>query len=332
MNVLVLGGSIFIGLHLVRLLQDQGHRVTVLNRGVTKTQLPEGVTRLIADRSDPSQVKAALKDASYEAVFDISGYTPASLDPVIEGLEGRVGHYVFCSSIAVYGPSYVAPVEERFALARGPETSQYGRDKVLCEDLLMEAFNRRAFPVTVLRPPYVYGPHNKLKQREFSFFARLRQGRTIILPGDGYAMFHTVQVDDLASAFAAAPGRSHTLGKAYTVCGPEAISINGWIDTIGEVVGVTPEVVHVDPKEFDALPDKLGLSDSFQIFPYPWGRTEIYTNERARRDLEWSPRYRNREGLAMTYKWWLEQGLDKEPWDFSHEDRALSMITATAGR
>ena len=332
MKALVLGGSIFIGLHLVRLLSSQGHQVTVLNRGISGTKLPEGVARLTADRGDASQVKAALKGASYDAAFDISGYTPATLEPVIEALEGRVGHYAFCSTSAVYAPSDVAPVEEDFPLHRGPEADDYARNKILCEDFLLEAFDRRGFPATIIRPPYVYGPHNKIADREFSFFARLTQRRPVIIPGDGHTLFHPVHVDDLAAAFAAAPGRESALGQAYTACGPEAITANGYVRTIGEVMEVVPETVHVAPGEFEALCNDLGLAGGTSIYPYDWVESRVFSIEKARRDLGWSPGYSMREGLAMTYRWWLERGLDKEDWDFSQEERALELIRQGSGR
>ncbi|HBD85478.1 MAG TPA: NAD-dependent epimerase, partial [Dehalococcoidia bacterium] len=75
MEALVLGGSRFIGLHLVRLLSEQGHDVTVLNRGQTPVEFPDGVETLTADRTNPDQVKAALEGTSYDVAFDISGYT-----------------------------------------------------------------------------------------------------------------------------------------------------------------------------------------------------------------------------------------------------------------
>ena len=326
MDVLVLGGSRFIGLHLVRLLSVQGHRVSVLNRGRTEARLPEGVRRLSADRTDTSQVRAALKDAAYDAAFDISGYTPASLEPVVRALDGRVGHFVFCSTTAVYAPSDVAPVDEEFALHRGSGAGIYARDKILCEDLLLEAHAQRRFPTTILRPPYVYGPDNYIRERESSFFARLNQRRRVIVPGDGNTLFHPVHVDDLAAAFASTPGWSNTLGQAYTASGPEAITANGYINTIGDVVGVSPEIVHVEAAEYEALAGRLGLSGNRQIYPYEWVESKIFSNHKARTELGWTPSYRMRDGLAMTYGWWLEQGLDEKSWDFSYEDRALELI------
>jgi nucleoside-diphosphate-sugar epimerase len=325
MNVLVLGGTVFIGLHLVRLLHAQGHTVTVLNRGISEAVLPDGVERLAADRTEPNEVRSALKDASYDVAFDISCYTLEALEPVIASLEGHVGHFIFCSTTSVYAPSEVAPVRDDFPLHRTPDAGDYARNKVVCEDMLMEAFNGRGFPVTVLRPPYVYGPDNKLKQREFSFFARLTQGRTIILPGDGLTLFQSVHVDDLAAAFAATPGRTQTLGQVYTVADSQAITVDGYVRTIGEVMGVSPETVHVEASDFEAMSQQLGITEQ-DIYPFEWQVSNVYAIEKAMRDLDWTPKYDMRDGLAMTYEWWKAQGLDAEEWDFSLEDRAAGII------
>ena len=314
MKMLVLGGSRFIGLHLVRLLHHQGHDVSVLNRGQTKAELPAGVTRLHADRSRADQVISALRGSSYDVAFDISGYTRASLLPVIEALDNRVGRFVFCSTTGVYAPSEVVPIDESFPLFRSPEASQYARDKVECEDLLM-GIHGQGFPVTILRPPYVYGPDNYIRDREFSFFARLAQGRKVVIPGDGLTLIHLVHVDDLVAAFAAAPEHRQTLGQAYSVCGPDAITANGFVQTIGEAMGATPAVVHVPPAEYRAAGQ--------QSYPYEWAASSVYSIEKARRDIGWAPKYRMADGLAMTYRWWLEQGLDEAPWDFSGEDELL---------
>lgn len=315
MKVLVLGGSRFIGLHLVRLLHDDGHQVTVLNRGQTRANLPDNVVRLIADRTDAGQIKAALKDGSYDVAFDISAYTTSTLKPAIEVLEGRVGRFVFCSTTSVYGPNDTIPIEEDFPLHRSPDASQYARDKIECEDFLVEAFNQRGFPMTILRPPYVYGPDNYLKAREFSYFARLKQGRKIIIPGDGLTPFHPVHVDDLADAFAAVLGKSQTLGQTYTICSPDAITANGYVRAMAEIMGVSAEIVNMEPRDYDALDQ--------QLYPFEWAVSRVYSTDKARRDLGWSPKFHMRDGLEMTYRWWLAEGLDKEVWDFSNEDEAL---------
>ena len=93
MRALVVGGSRFIGLHLVRTLSKEGHSVTVLNRGQTEVTFPGGVERLYADRNDSSQVEAALHGKSFDTVFDISAYTPSVLGLTVKALQGNIGHY-----------------------------------------------------------------------------------------------------------------------------------------------------------------------------------------------------------------------------------------------
>ena len=92
------------------------------------------------------------------------------------------------------------------------------------------------------------------------------------------------------------------------------------------------ETVHVEHRDYEEITAKLSLSRDQQLFPSVEALNRIYSNEKARHDLEWSPRYAMREGLSMTYAWWLEQGLDQEVWDFSHEDRALALIASRTWR
>ena len=286
----------------------------MLNRGQTDVALPPGVKRLRADRANPREVKSALGRASYDAVFDISGYTPATLMPVMEALDGRVGRFVFCSTTLVYAPTIVVPLDESFPLFRTSDASQYSRDKIECEDLLLGAYSR-GFPMTILRPPYVYGPDNYIAEREFSFFARLKQGRRVVIPGDGRTLMHLVHVDDLAAAFATAPEHSEALGRTYTIAGPDAITANGFVQAIAEAMDVTADIVHVP----DAVYNEAGV----HTYPYEWSENRVYSIEKARRDMGWAPQYHMSDGLATTYRWWLDQRQDSDPWDFSAEDRFL---------
>lgn len=315
MDVLVIGGSRFIGLHLVRLLSRQGHDVTVLNRGQTSVDFPDGVSRLQADRYDTAQVSAALAGRKFDAAFDISGYDVPSLEPLIKALEGNVGRFVFCSTTAVYAPSDTFPVFEAFALDHD-SPRKYSTDKIACEEYLGKISMSRNFPLTIIRPPYVYGPDNYIASRESSFFARLSHGRKIIIPGDGLNLIHLVHVDDLADAFASVLGKPQALGQAYTVAGPDMITTGGFVQTIAEVMGVDVEFVYTDAATYD--------SEGRQFYPYEHSLSQAYSTDKAERDLGWSPKFNMRDGLGMTYRWWLDQGLDRESWDFSAEDRALA--------
>ena len=328
MNALVLGGTRFVGLHLVQLLHSQGQSVTVLNRGQTQGRLPPGVDRILADRADPVQVVAGLKGRQFDAAFDISCYKPSELRPVVDTLEGSVGSYVFCSTVGYYAPGDVAPIREDSPLNPGPRP-----DKILCEDLLQEMFSQRGFPATIIRPPYIYGPHDHSARRLFSIFAHLARGREVIVPGGGLTLTHTVHVDDVASAFAAVPGKVQALGQVYNAAGPEAITFRGYANAIASIMGVDARIVHVDIRDYEAMLEELGPLRSADLFDYGWRESLVYSTEKLRQQLGWSPRYDIYEGLEVTYRWWLEQGLDKEPWDFSADDLALAWLGShTRGR
>ena len=118
MNILVMGGTQFNGLALVRELARTGHDVSVCNRGKTAAELPRGVARLIADRTDPAQLRAALSGRDWDCVFDISAYRPEDVRLMSELLRGRTGHYVFASSTVIYAPSNLLPISEDFPLDR----------------------------------------------------------------------------------------------------------------------------------------------------------------------------------------------------------------------
>ena len=122
MRALVLGGTRFIGLHLVYELLRRGHQVALLNRGQAPAALPPDIERLYADRADPTAVKRVLRSREFDVAFDFSAYTTSTLAPAVEALAGHVGRYVFCSTVGVYAPSETFPITEQQPLAK--DTSQ----------------------------------------------------------------------------------------------------------------------------------------------------------------------------------------------------------------
>jgi nucleoside-diphosphate-sugar epimerase len=109
MRALVLGGSVFVGKRLVQALVADGHEVSVLNRGKTPTELPEGVGHLVADRTDIASMRSAVGSSEWDVVYDVSGFVMAAGGSDIDGLldlfDGRVGDYVYVSSIMAYDQS-----------------------------------------------------------------------------------------------------------------------------------------------------------------------------------------------------------------------------------
>jgi len=315
MKTLVLGGSSFVGLHLVHELLRRGHEVTVFNRGQTPVEFPPDVKRLYGDRKDHDTLRAVLGTGDFDAVLDTSAYVEEDVKPLPELFAGRIGHYVFTSSTAVYERSHIMPIAEGFPLDRRPGASPYAAGKIVCEDFLSGAFEEKGFPVTFVRPCMVYGPDNNIPQREASFFARFLQGRKIVVPGDGLTLIHFVHVDDLAAVFASVLDKDSAIGEAYTAAGPEAITIDGYTSLIARIVGVEAQIVHI-PAEAAAAIER-------RFFPYEWRWSIIYDIQKAREQLGYSPRYTMESGLQHSYEWYQSGGKEKAKFDFSYEDELI---------
>lgn len=180
MRILVLGGTRFVGLHIVREALGRGHEVTVFHRG--RTAAPAGARSLHGDRNGDL---SALGSGAWDAVVDVSGYLPRQVRDAAARLDGRVGRYLFISSCSVYDGRDRAEhdVESPLQTLADPTTETidavtYGGLKVLCEH---EA--ERAFPggSLSLRPTYVVGP-NDTTDRFTSWLRRVRAGGPMAAP------------------------------------------------------------------------------------------------------------------------------------------------------
>jgi nucleoside-diphosphate-sugar epimerase len=235
MRTVVLGGNRYIGRHLVEELARRGHEVTVFNSH--ESPLPPGVRRLHGDRRLPGVIEdvlGPLRD-DFDAVFDNTSYQVSDLEPLIELFRGRIQHYSFTSSTAVYLWSDIHPVTEDFPVSddeRVNPARAYGAGKVRCERLLREEFEQTGFPVTSFRVGHTMGPHSPLPTREPVFFARLEQGRPVFVPGDGLAEVHFVHVDDVAACLANLLESPSAAGNVYNVAGPQFSSFVGYVRAI----------------------------------------------------------------------------------------------------
>ena len=363
MRVLVMGGTQFNGLALVHELVRAGHDVTVCNRGRTEADLPGSVERLVADRTDHDQLREVLGGTEWDCVHDVTAYHPEDVEIMVELFGGdRAGHYVFASSTVTYASSDVLPITEDDADDRGPHQVQYGLHKLLCEDLLFAAHAESGFPATSVPFSMVVGPHNSLPDRELRMFARLLAGRPVLVPGDGETLLQLGHVDDQARALEQMMGREVTFGRRYNLTGREAITRNGYVAAIADVVGREADVRHVphpvmeelwtgerrlgggqsrvrmdvrgsSDKELD--PARMLLAERFRIAStliqalapnlHWWNRSVVFSIARLRTDIGWEPEHDTRSMMAHTYEWFCREGLDTtSEYDWTAEDQLLA--------
>jgi 2'-hydroxyisoflavone reductase len=191
MKILVLGGTVFLGRHVVDAALAAGHEVTLFNRGRRQLAWPRPVEQLIGDRNGDL---AALRGRHWDAVIDCSGYTPAQLAASGELLREAVAHYVFVSSVSVYasfppGQRY----DETAPVASGDD--RYGPQKARAEEVIGAVMPGR---VSLVRPGLIVGPHDPTGR--FTYWpSRIARGGPVLAPGRPERPVQVIDVRDLAA-------------------------------------------------------------------------------------------------------------------------------------
>lgn len=198
MKLLILGGTIFLGRHLVEAALASGHEVTLFNRGKRNPDLFPEVERLRGNRDGDL---GALHDRRWDAVIDTSGYIPRHVRATAELLADAVGHYTFVSTISVYRDETAADLDETHPVGTLEDTSTeeitgetYGPLKALCENAAEKAMPGRVLHV---RPGLIVGPHDPTDR--FTYWPhRIAQGGRVLGPGRPEREVQFIDVRDLA--------------------------------------------------------------------------------------------------------------------------------------
>ena len=244
LKVLFVGGTGIISSAVTRLAVERGIDLHLLSRGTSTRPVPDGVTQLRGDIGDPDSVRAALGDREFDAVVDWVAFTPDHVRRDLDLFTGRTGQYVFISSASAYQtPPERLPVTESTPL-RNPFW-QYSRNKIACEDLLVAAYRDRGFPVTIVRPSHTYDRTSLPFEGGWTVIERMRQGREIVVHGDGTSLWTLTHHEDFARGFVPLLGNPRALGDAFQITSDEVLTWNQIARILGRAAGVEPRIVHV---------------------------------------------------------------------------------------
>lgn len=201
LDLLILGGTGFIGPHLVRLAVEHGHKVTIFTRGRKSPELPDVITRLQGDRKDDLK---ALEGKTWDAVIDDSATNPDWVRLSANLLQKAVGRYLFTSSTGVYYPYLSRGLDETTAPhleVKDPNdgSETYGVAKARCEAIVREVFGERG---VVVRPGYIVGPGDTSDR--FPYWPqRFARGGEVLCPGRPDDPVQFIDVRDLAAFYLA---------------------------------------------------------------------------------------------------------------------------------
>lgn len=259
LDVLFIGGTGILSSAAAERAVQVGHRVTVLNRGTHSTRpVPAGVEVLTADGRDPASIHAALGRRSFDVVVDFVAFTAEHVAADIELFTGRAGQYVFISSASAYQkPPLRLPILESTPL-RNPY-SQYSRDKIAGEDLLVAAYRDRGFPVTIVRPSHTYDRTAIPLTGGWGDIARMRAGLPVLVHGDGTSLWTLTHSTDFAKAFVGLLGLPQAIGDTFTITSDEFLPWNMIYEIYAAAAGAPlPQLVHVASETIAAAVPELG--------------------------------------------------------------------------
>jgi 2'-hydroxyisoflavone reductase len=273
MKILVIGGTVFLGRHIVEYALKEGHEVTLFNRGQHNPELFPEVEKIHGDRNTGY---GKLTGRSWDAVIDTCGYTPGAVEKTAEILKDSVKRYVFISSINAYKDMEKAGIDETYPEAELPEGASieemtmetYGPLKVLCEKVV-----KTIFPTGYvnIRSGLIVGPFDPTDR--FTYWVnRIAKGGQVLCPGDGDTPIQFIDVRDLAKwsvkmALNGEPGVYNGTGPDYE------LTMGHFLDTCRKVCNPEAELIWVDE----------GFMNENEIMPWsdmpawaPDGQKEFY--------------------------------------------------------
>ncbi len=250
----MIGGTRFVGRHIVAAALAEGHEVTVFHRGQTGPDLFPSVEHRFGDRDGDL---AALAEGRWDATVDTCGYVPRQVHALADRLGDRAGHYTFVSSVSVYDRP-VAGYGEDAALATlaDPTVEEvtgetYGGLKVLCEQAALQRFGTGTL---IVRPTYVVGPDDSTWRFPW-WVTRLARGGEVLAPGPADDPAQVIDGRDMAAWIAAMVGAGR-VGTFHAV-GPAApITWGGLLESVASLVapaGTTLRWVDADTLRAEGL-------------------------------------------------------------------------------
>ena len=257
-RVLFIGGPGTLSASAITALQQRGYTVGVFSRSASLSDLSPSVRVYRGDRSDRRALEFAFQDFHPDIVLDCICYTPQEALQIQKLASGHVRQFIFVSTVDVYGyPLSRLPFHED-DLWHPQTQSQYAADKRQCE-LIFQSSGMALLPLTIARPAYSFGSRFILsftsRDLGIHMLNRLRDGRPILVPGDGTTLFHASSAENTGRMIAALVDAPQALGNDYTCGHPDFTTHRGYVDLFARVLGVEPNCVHIPTEMIVRHPD-----------------------------------------------------------------------------
>ena len=295
MKICIVGGTGNISSSIVDLLIKNKHEVVCFNRGL-RGSLPKNVRLIKGDRSDFKNFEKKIQKENFDVALDMLCFNHLEAKSSIEAFKG-VKHYIMCSTVVTYGNKNISTeVNENFPTQ--PYDS-YGHYKAEAELIFKEEFEKKSFPVTIVKPSTVYGPNSGLLRQvgstDFSWIDRIKKGKPLIIADDGSIRHQFLHADDAALAFEGILGKKHCIGQNYILASQEATNWKDYHNMAMEIIGKQVELVKIP---FTNL-SKLNIPN-LDLLNNIFSKDISYSTKKIVKDVpEFKPKYLIKEGMKQ---------------------------------
>ena len=246
MRVLFIGGTGNISTAVSRRAIELGIDLHLLTRGHHVVELP-AAHRMTLDIEDRRQAADALRDQHWDAVVNWIAFEPRDIERDLELFTGRTAQYVFISSAAVYQKPPSHPVITESTPLANPFW-EYARNKIACEERLVEAYRRDGFPITIVRPSLTYEtviPVPIGGWDNYTIIDRMKRGDPVIVHGDGSSLWTITHADDFALGFLGLLGHQQAIGHPFHITSDELLTWDQIYQAVAAAAGVEARIVHI---------------------------------------------------------------------------------------
>jgi nucleoside-diphosphate-sugar epimerase len=248
LKVLFIGGTGIISSACASLAVERGVNLYLLNRGQSSRVPPPEAKILYGDIREPESAHAALQGHDFDVVVNWIGFTPGHIESDLALFRDRTGQYIFISSASAYQtPPRFLPVSESTPLYN-PYWA-YSRDKIACEERLLQAYREDGFPMTIVRPSHTYDRTLLPMHGGYTVVNRMRQGKKVIVHGDGASLWTLTHHRDFARGFVGLLGNRRALGEAFHITSDEWLSWDQIFTIVAAAAETEAQLVHI-PSDF----------------------------------------------------------------------------------
>ncbi|MGQ3411341.1 NAD-dependent epimerase/dehydratase family protein [Natrinema sp. LN54] len=272
-SALVIGGTRFIGRHLVEDLLEHEYDVTIFNRGTSENPFEDDdrVDHVEGDRTNDTALESAAMTVKPDAVFDCVAYHPKDVRAATRIFDDCEA-YVYVSSGAAYGAEEIPKREGETSLhpctaeqATDDSVETYGNRKAEGDRAVFAAAGDGVRAMAV-RPPIVYGPHDHTERLDW-WIDRVNRFDRVVVPGDGTNLRHRVFVEDVASALRIVAERGDA-GEAYNVGDRRLVTLEEMVELIADALETAVDLVHAGPRELAAGDIELDDYPLYRTYPH----------------------------------------------------------------